>query len=75
MEPNRLMRQWPLIKRRLAERYPRVPAGMWDRTEGQHDLIVRCIRDVYIAGRSELSVEAEVRDFLNECCADIEEDH
>lgn len=72
MEPNRIQASWPHIERKLKATYKQVPASLWKDTEGRHDFIVRLIRDTYTAGRSELSVEAEVRDLLNQWLAEAE---
>jgi hypothetical protein len=72
MQPNRLQANWRYIEKKLREHYPRVPVDLWDRTEGEHDKIVRQICRTYAVGRSELTVEAEVRDRLNIWVAQIE---
>ncbi|MBI2343839.1 MAG: hypothetical protein HYV02_05875 [Deltaproteobacteria bacterium] len=72
MRPNRLQSQWQYIERKLCEHYPRVPRSLWRATEGEHERIVRVIRDTYVPGRSAITVEAEIRDRLNEWVAEIE---
>lgn len=73
MQPNRLERHWPYIVAQLAQRYPLVPRALWDATAYQHDRIVRLVRDTYAPGRSEITVEAEVRDGVNQWVAEAEE--
>jgi|GEM_PF-4478308 len=72
MQPNRLQSQWRYIERKLRERYPRVPEAMWAQTEGRHDRIVDLVRDIYAAGRSSITIEAEVRDDLNAWVTEME---
>lgn len=72
MQSNRLQTHWRYIERKLREHYPRVPDALWARTDGEHDKIVNLIRDTYARGRSAITVEAEVRDALNQWVAEIE---
>ena len=73
MQPNRLERHWPYISARLRQHYPRVPESLWNGTEWQPDRIVRLIRDTYAPGRSDITVEAEVKDLLVQWCDEIED--
>lgn len=72
MQPNLLQAHWDFIERKLRAAYPRVPESLWRDTQGRHDFIVRLVRDTYARGRSELSIEAEVRDLLNDWAAQAE---
>ncbi|MBI4237648.1 MAG: hypothetical protein HY696_04410 [Deltaproteobacteria bacterium] len=71
-ERNRLEAQWPYVERKLCGQYPRVPAELWAGTEGAHDRIVRLVRDLYVPGRANIVVEAEVRDLLNQWVTEAE---
>lgn len=72
MQPNRIEQHWPYIVGRLKRRYPRVPEALWEGTGRRHDQVVRLVRDTYAPGRSEITVEAEVRDVLNQWCHEAE---
>lgn len=72
MEPNRVAHHWSYLRRKLQERYPRVAPDLWTVTDAETDQIVRLVRDTYAPGRSELTVEAEVRDAIQLWLEEIE---
>lgn len=68
MQPNRIQRHWPYIVGQLKRRYPLVAAALWEQAHYQYDQIVRLVRTTYAPGRSDITIEAEVRDLLNRWC-------
>lgn len=66
MQPNRLERVWKCVRPEILKRWPRLSGEELEATEGQFDLLVEAIRRAYFPGRSPLSLEGEIRDWLNE---------
>lgn len=72
MQPNRLERVWKQVKPEIRRRWEKLTDEDLEATEGQYDLVVETIRRIYFEGRSHLSLEGEVRDWLNERVAHYE---
>lgn len=72
MQPNRLERAWKYVKPEILKRWPRLSGDELETTEGQLGLLVEAIRRAYFPGRSHLSLEGEIRDWLNERIAHYE---
>lgn len=66
MQPNRLEKVWKYVEPEIMSRWNRLTHGDLKSCDGQYDLIVEAIRKAYYQGRSHLSLEAEIRDWLNE---------
>lgn len=64
VQPNRLERVWKQVKPELMQRWEKLSGGDWDACEYKYDLIVEAIRKIYYPGRSHLSLEGEIRDWL-----------
>lgn len=64
MQPNRLENVWSTVKPEILEHWDRLAEEDLEATEGQFDRIVEVIRKTYYRGRSHLSLEGEIRDWL-----------
>lgn len=65
-EPNRIERVWPQIKADLLAKWNQLTEEDLSACDFQYDLVVESIRRVYYPGRSQLTLEGDVRDWLNE---------
>lgn len=72
MQPNRIEEHWTYLLRQLNRHYPLVPTALWEQAHWQPDQIVRLICETYVPGRSEITVEAEVKDLLVQWCNEAE---
>lgn len=66
MQQNRLERVWEFMKPEILRRWEKLTDDDLAATEGQYDLVVEVIRKTHFEGRSHLSLEGEIRDWLNE---------
>lgn len=66
MQPNRLEKVWKWVKPDLLKRWNKLTADEVEACEGQYDRLVETIRRIYFEGRSHITLEAEIRDWLNE---------
>lgn len=66
MQPNRLEKVWKQVKPEILKRWNKLTPEDLETTQGQYGLIVEAIRRTYFEGRSHLSLEADIRDWLNE---------
>ena len=66
MQPNRLERVWKKIKPEILAKWDDVSAEELELCEGQFDLVIEVIRKTCYLGRSHLSLEGEIRDWLLE---------
>ncbi len=65
MQPNRLERVWKFVKPEILNRWDKLTEDDLKICDYQYDLIVETIRKAYYPGRSHLSLEADIRDWLN----------
>ncbi|OGQ05720.1 MAG: hypothetical protein A2W61_06405 [Deltaproteobacteria bacterium RIFCSPLOWO2_01_44_7] len=65
MQPNRLERVWHFVKPEILQRWGKLTNGDLENCQYQYDLVVEAIRRTYFEGRSHLSLEGEIRDWLN----------
>ena len=65
-QPNRLEKVWPQIRKDLLTKWDQIPAEAWDACHYQYDLVVELVRRNYYPGRSHLTYEADIRDWLND---------
>lgn len=66
MQPNRLEKVWEFVKPEILKRWNKLTDDDLQACEGQYDPIVEAIRKIYFEGRSHITLEAEIRDWLNE---------
>lgn len=66
MQPNRLERVWKFVKPEILKRWDHLTEEDLKSCVGEYDLIVEAIRKNYFEGRSHITLEAEIRDWLNE---------
>lgn len=66
MQLNRLEKVWKYVQPEILEKWNRLNDEDLESCDGQFDLIVEAIRKNYFVGRSPLSLEAEIRDWLVE---------
>lgn len=66
MQPNRLERDWKKIGPEILRRWSRLTPADLEACQGQFDLVVEAIRKTYTPGRSHLTLEGEIRDWLVE---------
>jgi hypothetical protein len=64
MQPNRLERCWPAIEPQILGRWEKLSEYDLKGVSGDFDGLVETIRRRYEPGRSKLSIEAEIRDWL-----------
>ncbi len=72
MQPNRLERVWQYIRPEILARYTALTCEDLEICEHQYDRIIETIRKTYNPGRSHLTIEGELRDWLNERIAYFE---
>ncbi|MDO8528160.1 MAG: hypothetical protein Q7T03_10820 [Deltaproteobacteria bacterium] len=73
MQPNRLEKVWKFVKPEILKRWDRLTGDDLQACDYQYDLIVEAIRRTYFSGRSHLSLEGDIRDWLNERISFYEE--
>ena len=66
MQPNRLERNWSFLKPEILKRWNQLTEEDLDGCDYKFDLIIEVIRKVYYPGRSHLTLEGEIRDWLIE---------
>lgn len=66
MQPNRLERVWAPLQSEILRRWPKLAQDDLAPCRGQFDLIIEAIRKRYFPGRSLLTLEGEIRDWLVE---------
>ena len=64
MQQNRIEKVWYAIKPDILKKWGRLDAADLDACDGQSDLIIEAIRKIYYPGRSHITLEAEIRDWL-----------
>jgi hypothetical protein len=64
MQPNRLERCWPAMEAEILRRWEKLSQYDLRGVKGNFDGLVETIRRRYEPGRSKLSIEAEIRDWL-----------
>lgn len=65
MIQTRLEETWGAIKPRLIEKWGRLDSAQIDDIKGNYGKLVELFRDTYYPGRSVITVEAEIRGFIN----------
>ena len=70
MQDNLLEKYWHKVEPELKLKYPNVPPDLWKTVYGQYEGVVRLIRETYAMGRSDITLEAEIRDMMNRTCWD-----
>lgn len=66
MQPNRLERVWEKVGPEILKQWPKLAKDDLETCEYQFDLIVETIRKKYYPGRSQITLEGEIRDWLVE---------
>lgn len=66
MQPNRLERVWEFVKPEILRRWDKLTDEDLELRKGKFDLIVEIIRKTHHEGRSHLSLEGGIRDWLIE---------
>lgn len=72
MLPNRLEKHWETIKPEILVRWDKLSPYDLTPVDGRFDRLVELIRHRYMPLRSQLSIEAEIRDWLVKKIAELE---
>lgn len=72
MQTTRLIQYWDRIRPKLETRWPEVPETKWQVMPQTYDEMIEIVRNAVYPGRSEITVEAEVRDLINQLADSIE---
>ena len=72
-QPNRIERVWPQVKADLLAKWNQLTPDDLEKCRYQYDLIVESVRRAYYSGRSQLTLEGDVRDWINERIAFYEQ--
>lgn len=64
--PNRLERVWKFFKPEILKKWPLLKDADLEACQYQYDLVVETIRRAYFTGRSHITLEGEIRDWMNE---------
>lgn len=62
--PNRLQQNWPQMKPRILQKWEQLAEADLANVDGQFDRLIDTIRRRYKPGRSPISVEAKIYDWL-----------
>lgn len=65
MQPNRLEKVWKYLEPEILQKWNALTADDLESCDFKYDLVVEAIRKAYYPGRSHLSLEADIRDWLN----------
>ena len=65
-QPNRLERVWPKVSKELLSKWSKLTLEELENCEYQYDRIVDLIHRTYYPGRSLLTMEGDIRDWINE---------
>ena len=65
-QPNRLERVWPQVSKEILAKWNRLTPTELEDCRYQYDLIVDLIHRTYYPGRSPLTMEGDIRDWINE---------
>ncbi len=63
-QPNRLENMWPSIVASVLHKWDKVHPSDLEQCKYRFDSVVETIRKAYQLGRSHITVEAEIRDWL-----------
>ncbi len=66
MQPNRLERVWKFMEPEILNRWNKLSEEDLTACQYQFDLIIEIIRKTYFIGRSHLTLEGEIRDWMIE---------
>ena len=66
MQPNRLERVWKFLQPEILNRWNKLSEDDLTACQYQFDLIIEIIRKTYFPGRSHLTLEGEIRDWMSE---------
>ena len=66
MQPNRLERVWKNLKPEILRRWNKITDDDLEGCKFQSDLVVETIRKAYYPGRSGITLEGEIKDWLVE---------
>lgn len=66
MQPNRLECVWKEVRPEILKRWPKLTECDLESCQYKFDLIIEAIRKNYYPGRSPLTLEGEIRDWLVE---------
>ncbi|MBI4212547.1 MAG: hypothetical protein HY540_07920 [Deltaproteobacteria bacterium] len=72
MMPNRLQANWPAIKPKILSRWNELSETELETTAGDFGRVVELIRNRYKQGRSPISVEAKIYDWILQELNEIE---
>lgn len=72
MMPNRLQTHWETMKPKILSRWNRLAEADLEKVDGRFDRVVELVRARYKPGRSRITVEAKIYDWLLQELHDIE---
>ena len=65
MQPNRLEKVWGRLEPEILKKWEKLVPNDLAACQFKYDLIIEAIRKAYYPGRSHLSLEADIRDWIN----------
>ena len=72
--PNRLEQYWSRLVEAILCRWDHVQLSDLEKCKYRYDDIVEIIRQTYHRGRSHITMEADIRDWLNNTIANLEKE-